>query len=287
MSAVWDHQHETQSADAGHPFHFGSWNVNGQGGRAVDAHLRLLDSVGCQIVALQEVTEDYFRELKRHPRVKHAVHSLEIQPPAADSPRNRRLGCAVISLGPDLEIKNASLIGTHVCPERALVAGLTVLDSHIFVGSFHSPNGSQWGTAKALWFKSITDWLCEQRGATIFGIDANTPKREGLLDTDAHKWWNEDSHPTIGNAGRDLVGDAPRHDLADVWKTLHPTIKEFPVSYNRDNRREKRSAFACRYDFIFASSHVTPTTCAYHYDTTVGVAPRLSDHALVTASLRL
>lgn len=264
---------------------FGSWNINSRSGEIVSAHLRVLREAGVGVVALQEVVEPYYRGLVARVGASNVAYSLELRPPEPDAPRNRRLGCAVVVLDGSFRLGAAWSLDTTVCPERTLVAELDVDGRRLQVGSFHSPNGSQWGTDKALWFHEVTEWLSSQKAPTVFGIDANTPKAERLSDTDPKKWWAEDSHPRFGNAARRLVGDAPSHGMRDVWRTLNPGSQDFPVSFNRDNRRAKRPEYACRYDFVFASPHLVPTGCEYHFAATARGENALSDHALVTARL--
>jgi exonuclease III len=283
----------TQSSDissgliGGGELRFASWNVNGQNGFAVDSHVRYLQSKGCSVVALQEVKQDYFAALKRHPRIVAAAYSLAVRPPAAGTPARRLLGCAIVVLDASVEIGDAALIETSICPERTLVADATVGGHRVVVASLHCPNGSNWGNDKAVWFHEVANWLREQTVPTVFGIDANTPKNEGLDDRSYAKWWREDSHPAVGNGALKLVGNAPIHGLRDVWKQLNPGAAAFPVSHNRDNRSVKRPEYGCRYDFVFTSSHFTPIACEYYYDEVVKATPRLSDHALVSAIARL
>jgi len=268
-------------------FTVASWNINAQAGFAVDAHLRFLQAKGCEIVALQEVTEDYFSMLRQHPSVSGIAYSLELRPPAKDAPKKNRIGCAVLSLNESLVIRSATMIETATCPERTLIAEVASARHRFQVASLHSPNGSNWGRAKAVWFHEVANWMQAQTKPTIFGIDANTPKTEGLADSNPHKWWREDSDPAVGNGAQQLVGDTPRHKLRDTWKQLNPDSASFPVSHNRDKGRDQRPQYACRYDFIFLSPHFTANDCTYHYEATVMANPRLSDHALVTATVQL
>jgi hypothetical protein len=170
----------------------------------------LLQSKGCSVVALQEVKQDYFAALKRHPGIVAAAYSLAVRPPAAGTPAKRLLGCAIVVLDASVEIGDAALIETSICPERTLVADATVGGHRVLAASLHCPNGSNWGNDKAVWFHEVANWLCEQTLPTIFGIDANTPKNEGLDDTSYAKWWHEDSHPAVGNGALKLVGDGQR-----------------------------------------------------------------------------
>lgn len=265
-------------------FTFATWNINSRSGDAVPAHLELLRGLGVEVVALQEVTEAYYPTLARALGAHNVAYSLAVRPPEPDAPRNRRLGCAVAVLdGAAAEVRAAHLLATTTCPERTLVADVFIDGSPLQVCSFHSPNGSQWGTRKALWFHEVTDWLRDQTRPTVFGIDANTPKQEGLPDSDPRKWWNEDSHPSVGNAARRIVGDEPSHGLKDAWRAVNPGARQYPVSYNRDQQRDKRPEYGCRYDFVFASTQLKPAACEYHFDVVTRAAPALSDHALVTA----
>ena len=273
--------------EAASPVSVATWNVNGQSGSSVDAHLRFLESKGCGIVALQEVKEHYVAALRRHPKVHAVSYSLDLRPPEPDAPAKRRLGCAIVVLDPPIVVQSAQIIETTICPERTLVATLTVDGERIQVVSLHCPNGSKWGRDKAVWFHDVANWMQLQVVPTVFGIDANTPKNESLADAHRDKWWREDSHPAVGNGAQQLVGDSPFHDLRDVWKLLNPGASAFPPSYNRDSKGEKRPEYACRYDFIFASPHFTPLACDYHFEAVVGTTPRLSDHALVSATMRL
>lgn len=268
-------------------FAFGSWNVNARSGTILPLHLDLFRRTGLDLVALQEVTEPYYRALAQEPSEERVAYSLALEPPEPDAPRNRRLGCAIVSLNPDLAISSAHLINTTVCPERALVASVSLLANEITVGSFHAPNGSNWGKNKALWFNDVTHWVNAQTGPTVFGIDANTPKNADLPDEDPRKWWAEDSHPSVGNAARSLVGDLPAHVLRDAWRAVHPQTTTAPTSFNRDNRKVKRPELECRYDFVFTSPDLTPTSCDYFYEEAARAPTPLSDHALVVATVVL
>lgn len=136
--------------EPGIPVSVASWNVNGQAGYAVEAHLRFLESKGCGIVALQEAKEDYYAALHRHPKAAGAAYSLELQAPEPDAPARRRLGCAVGVLYPSYLVESAEVIDTTICPERTLVATITVDGHRLRVASLRCSNGSKWGRDKAL-----------------------------------------------------------------------------------------------------------------------------------------
>ncbi len=264
----------------------GSWNINSRSGSIVLRHLAFLRQTGVDVVALQEVTEPYYRALAEALGELNVAYSLALQPPEPGAPRNRRLGCAVAVLNPALAIGKAHLLQTTVCPERTIVATLTLNGLPFRIGSFHSPNGSNWGSNKALWFNDITNWANQQMEPTTFGIDANTPRRAELPDTDPKKWWREDSHPQVGNAAQRLVGDEPSHSLRDAWKAANPNAAFTPISYYRGHKTD-RAELASRYDFIYTSHHFRPTACHYYYDEVIQAPQPLSDHALVVAQLRL
>lgn len=266
---------------------FGTWNVNARTGAILPLHLDLFTRTGVDLLALQEVTEPYYRAIAQELGDERVAYSLAIEPPEPGAPRNRRLGCAIASLNPNFAIGDAYLVRTTVCPERALVARVTHSGNELTVGSFHSPNGSTWGRNKALWFSDVTRWVNSQTGPVIFGIDANTPKNANLPDDDPRKWWAEDSHPSVGNAARSLVGDLPGHTLRGAWRAVHPEAETMPTSYNRDNRRIKRPELACTYDFVFTSAELPPLSCDYHYEEVTQASIPLSDHALVVATLNL
>ena len=131
----------------------------------------------------------------------------------------------------------------------------------------------------------VARWLDAQRGPTVLGIDANTPRWD-RIDLAATEFWN---------AGEEqLLGPAPAHALRDVYREtverdasrMRVIATERPdgplaVSYVR-GRGER--AVECRYDFVLASPDIRVVDSGYRRDESRAAG---SDHALVWAELDL
>jgi exonuclease III len=262
-------------------FRFGSWNVNSR--RLTVDHVELIRRAGCDVVALQEVSADFHAELASRPLFHWSVSSLTLRAPGPAEGRARRMGCSIFGRSPFRFV--ASSVLAHVAfPERTVVVvAETDTGPHTFA-SFHTPPGASWGEIKPATLKAIAEWLSEQKGRVVIGIDANTPKTDHPNPEENEWWWDEEPL---------LLGPSPRHQLRDVLRVFLESRPDVMRSICTERPRGplatshfrgsglKRTA--CRYDFIYATSHFGVEDVAYLMDEAVKAG---SDHALVVARLR-
>src|SRR2546423_1687100 len=79
-----------------------------------------------------------------------------------------------------IEITSKELLDTAPLGERTLIAGLTTPAGPLTACSFHAPPGVTWKERKPQTFLAIADFLSQHTRRTLFGMDANTPKRDRL-----------------------------------------------------------------------------------------------------------
>jgi hypothetical protein len=151
--------------------------------------------------------------------------------------------------------------------------------------SFHTPPGATWGRIKPRTLKAIAEWLPAQQGPIVVGIDANTPKTDHPDAVRNEWWWAEEPL---------LLGPTPVHQLRDalrLWLEGRPDMMAairaqrphgpLAVSHVRGSGKTR---IACRYDFIYVSTHLAVEAVAYLHEEALEAG---SDHALVVASLGL
>ena len=74
------------------------------------------------------------------------------------------------------QIYSAQLLEELPFPERALIVKINC-GVQMRMCSFHTPPGVRWGKIKPQTLRAIAEWLAQQSGHTIFGIDAMLRKR--------------------------------------------------------------------------------------------------------------
>ncbi|MGE0736607.1 MAG: hypothetical protein AB7P50_17820 [Alphaproteobacteria bacterium] len=256
-------------------FKFGTWNVNGR--RLSDAHVEALRRHELDLLALQEVSEGFHAALSKCGVFDWSISSLDLRPPHADEGKSRRIGVSIFGCGQfRLERETAEVLENLRFPERTLVVRVRSAAGKATICSFHIPPGVSWGVVKPQTEKAIAEWLSEQEGSTIFGIDANAPKTDHPNAAE-NEWWWEDEPLLLGqkplhqlrDAFREFVGERP--DILEEIRRVRPS-GPLAISHYR-GRGSKRTA--CRYDFIFVSQDVAVDKVEYIFDQT------LSDHALV------
>jgi endonuclease/exonuclease/phosphatase family metal-dependent hydrolase len=262
-------------------FRASSWNVNNRNFR--DTHAELLRTVDTDVLALQEVSPGFYKELANTGLFDWSEFSLSLRPPQHEEGRSRRLGCAVFGRSP-FQLTTAELLWELQFPERALIVKINS-GVELRMCSFHTPPGASWGEIKPQTLRAIAEWLTKQSGYTIFGIDANAPKTDHPVFEQNEWWWKDE--PT-------LLGHSPLHELRDCLRlyleerpqVLEEIVSRRPtgplaISHIRGNGRKMTE---CRYDFIYVSPGLDVLDVNYLYEESVQAG---SDHALVTALLRI
>jgi hypothetical protein len=135
------------------------------------------------------------------------------------------------------------------------------------------------GYARQIFHRVCADWLAEQEGSTIFGVDANGP----FVDhPDLERW-----QPAMAGDAN-LIGPSPRHHLTDAlyrWLADRPSeleaIREArpqgPLAVSYRTTGDHRP---CRYDHIYVTNDINVDNIEYR-------APRAdgSDHGAIVATL--
>lgn len=165
-------------------FKFGSWNLNNR--RPTRAHINFLGDQNLNLLAAQEVSEEFHAELSKSKLFDWSVSSQFLRPPRLrDSKTWRRdnsiFGCAPFSL------QSSNLITQLPFPETALVSEtMSNCARHLTVCSFHIPPGASWEKIKTKTGDAIAEWLAAQQGSLIFGIDANGPRIDHPIPEPSH-----------------------------------------------------------------------------------------------------
>jgi exonuclease III len=258
-------------------FRFGSWNVNAR--RLSNKHIEFLRAANCDLLAVQESTEAFHRELSKAELFDWSQSSLYFRPPLEEEGRARRLGCSIFGRA-CFALKSCGLLPDLHLPERAIVAQTLSGTKPLTVSCFHTPPGSTWGKIKPQTLKTIATWLGDHDNPLVVGIDANTPKTDHP-NHEMNEWWWTDEPLLLGPTPLHKLRDAFRAYLAeqpmrlDEIRTVRPA-GPLAISYVRGRGARKTD---CRYDFILVSNEITVREVKYIFDKT------LSDHALVIGNL--
>jgi hypothetical protein len=243
----------------------------------------LLRRVDTDLLALQEVSPGFHKELESTGLFDWSAFSLSLRPPQHEEGRARRLGCAVFGQSP-FQFCSAELLKELRFPERALTVKINS-GVDLTMCSFHTPPGASWGKIKPQTLHAIAEWLTKRSGYTIFGIDANTPKTDHRVFEQNQWWWKDEPA---------LLEHSPLHELRDCFRLYleerPEVLKEIAsrrptgplaISHIRGNRRKRTE---CRYDFIYVSPGLDVLDVNYLFEESVQAG---SDHALVTALLKM
>lgn len=252
------------------------------------------------LILLQEVTRRAFRTIEQLLGLDYAAFfTLDLQD--EDDAERSLHGCVVL-VGRRLTALSAARLSPR---ELASVPDPRVRDLALFVeiddgqrgltaASVHIPNARGRGRhlRKREAIRAITGALGNHPTRTVVGIDANGPKQD-LMNVRDNVYWHGG---TSKDRDEHLLHDPERagHSLRDAYRVyldLHPSARKatarqrangpLAVSHRRGQRGKQR--VPCRYDFIFVTPDLRPESVRYHEQT----MPELSDHALVTAQLRV
>src|SRR5262249_35975228 len=179
------------------------------GRRLTADHVDFIRRVGCDVLALQEAVGAFHNELESLQLFQWSVSSLTLRPPEPNDGRARRLGCSLFGRSP-FRLKASHVLTNLALPERSLVVVADSDSGPVTLGSFHTPPGANWGgRIKSQTLTAIAEWLSEQKGNVVFGIDANAPKTDHPSHKD-NKWWRK-GEPV-------LLGSSPAHQLQDAYR---------------------------------------------------------------------
>ncbi|HEY7347289.1 MAG TPA: endonuclease/exonuclease/phosphatase family protein [Ktedonobacterales bacterium] len=263
-------------------FRFATWNLNSF--RPLAGRIDLIRAVECDLLALQEVTEDSYCRLMDAGLFAWSTFSLSLRPPQAGEGPGRRLGCALFGKS-SFRLVAPALLKEAPFPERTLAAHLESAAGPLTACSFHAPPGVNWGELKPQTFRAIAAWLARQEQALIFGMDANTPEVDHP-DIDQNRWWYKDEAILLGSQAPHRLKDALRvylHTHAEEMEQILTVRPEGPlaISYTRGKGKQLTP---CRYDLISITPDIEVENIRYLYSEALRAG---SDHALVVAGLRI
>jgi hypothetical protein len=134
----------------------------------------MLASVDANLIALQEVTQNSFDDLR--PNLVHdwSICSLNLPGSTLSPARGRPLGTALFGRAP-FHLQSAQLIDGTPLPERFLAGSVVGPFGTFAACSFHIPPGSNWGAVKSRSFHAIGQWATTQCTPTLIGMEANAP----------------------------------------------------------------------------------------------------------------
>ncbi len=270
------------------------WNLNAfTSGRWRDKAALVAD-LGFDVLLLQECDRRSFEGVLSDTPAVDGVFGLDLSPDPATSSRHEPHGAAILVAGnASLDAERVEVIKQLPTPSRGVVASVQIDGTTARFVSWHSPNAVGKGPSRMVpkmsAYRAFTNWLIENPGSLVVGMDANTPwedpwvqepSRQGPADP-----WFED--------GR-LFGAAPAHGLRDAWRlwlSSHPDELERirrlrpsgPLAVTH-NRGTGGSTKGCRYDHLLISEDLEVKAMGFDLANAVGAG---SDHAIVWADLHV
>ena len=259
-------------------FTFASWNVNYR--KFKDSHFAFLREVQPDILALQEVTPDFFTKLSSsnlfpnsHYTLGYIQHDVKPSHP-----------CAILS-STDIRLRNPSLIPDLPFPEKCMIVDAELNATIIKVCSFHTPPGASVKELKPQSLVLLAEWLKTRDRPVVLGIDANAPKADHP-DIKKNEWWWPDEPKLLGEQRIHDLRDAFRDYLMsnpDMRQTIVQDRPKGPLAVSHitgkgHNPKERR------YDFIFVTPDIKVKKVEYIFEEACAAG---SDHALVYAQLEV
>lgn len=278
-----------------------SWNIDRRP-RGLDDRLARIRQAEPDVVLLQEVSRaaaDRLVALSGSSWAEVAV--LHSEP---DGGPSARIGPAILG-GDRVELKGAGQVPARLFVEAGAAAGLTAqevagigwrhktlyadveIDGRpMRLCSLHARPGTGGGRgtpyvgwAKQLFHRVCAAWLAEHDGATVVGVDANSPK----VDHPDPACWE----PFMAGEAT-LIGPAPEHRLTDAlrrWLDAHPDDLErvmtdrpqgpLAVTYVISQSGAQR-----RYDHLLVSDDLHVEAIEHRQPDADG-----SDHGMIVADL--
>ncbi len=266
-----------------------SWNVAGR----VQRMRERLDAIGSfapDILALQEVTAatlPSYREGLHGLGLHHIADSLMLAASARKLTGPRKYCEMLASRWPLDELPPAEF--EIPWPERVLSAIVHAPDGDIEVHVAHLPTGVGHGWTKIETFEGIVERLaCPPDMPRILCGDFNSPQAEN--DGEIITWGQEVGpgrrgvpQPPCGrwdSGERSVLEGLANHDLADVFRRLHPQDEEHSWVWRGRGKGGASKTVRRRFDHIFASESLGAIDCHYVHDVRKA---GLSDHSAIVA----
>ncbi len=276
-----------------------SWNISYQGN--VKKKLALIKQLTGEaeksgnpfIVALQEVTEDAYKDIISENICREHCYSLNYRQPGPLEGKSRGLGC-FIGCSNALDITEAFLLERAPFPERALIAGIRHNDFSFEVICFHSLTGVGYLRAKSAQFTVLAEYLHANQGhPIILCCDLNEPKIDHV-DQDKLEFFDQKGDQ--GKAASYILNPKGLHKLEDsyrLWLKQNPEVLDriakeqetcedllstpLAVSHMVGGKVNKR------YDYILVSPHWEVLDVEYRYEEAIKYG---GDHAVVVAEFK-
>jgi len=265
-------------------FTFATWNVNYR--KFKESHLAFLREIRPDILALQEVSPHFFRELSSSNLLSNYHYSMDYNyiQRGADSSRPRKRGCAVLSSS-DILLRKPLLILDLPYPEKCLILDAELDETVIKICSFHTPPGVTVKELKPLSHMVLAEWLKTRDHQVILGIDANAPDVDhpNLAE---NVWYWEDEPKLLGKDRIHDLRDAYRDYLMsnpDLFETIVEDRPEGPLAVSHVTGKGSKGT-GRRYDFIFITPDIRVQKVEYIFKKACDAG---SDHALVYAELEI
>lgn len=269
-----------------------TWNLNYRG-RAVCRSLgHLVRDKKVDLLLLQEANPSSVQALTTAAGLDWTVTAFDAGA-ALPSGTGRRRVTAIAGRGhPPVKI---GVLPELALPERMVFARLESDLGPLTVASYHAPPGVSWGLTKVHHAHELLRWINQTEGLLVIGADANTPKVDHPDPDLVLTHWHTGARKLAGIPGDDVTfGGHPEHRLRDAyrrWLQDHPTELERitqvrpqgPLTTSHlTGKRRNREGTPRRYDTLWISPGLTPTSMTYHYAEAVQAG---SDHALVTVDV--
>ncbi len=266
-----------------------SWNLNGRASALAD-QVAAVVARGPDIVALQEVTTRSAPVLASALALKglpHAINSFALAPPGFIAAGPRRYGLLIASRFP----LDPLPLGTFDLPwpERVLSVRVLTPGGPTELYTTHIPPGSSNGWIKVEMLTGLYKGLARLSAVPrILCGDFNLPQAE-CTNAEIVTWAQRirpngqivcrarvrgGPGPSWDAAERNVIIGLAAYDLLDVFRALHGNKTQ---AFSWVLRRGRKSV-PRRFDHIFASARLRPTSCLYIH----AVRQRgLSDHAAI------
>ena len=260
-----------------------SWNVAGRVNADMTA---LLTRDTPDLVLLQEVTESVWADYRAAFPAYWKAFSLDHRPQPEALGRRYGLGTAILG-GPRTHCRMQRLpLQEIVQPERVLAVEVDVdgLAGPVTVVSYHALHGGH-GPDKPMTSARLGEWLEQQNGPVLVGMDANSPDVDHPDFSQTRCHWAQQPYTALEPR---LLGPAKTHRLRDLFREHLEQDPEKMAALRQDRPQGPLATSHViqgrprRYDHLWATPDINVE--AFEYDQ-LGLAEGYSDHALIRATL--
>lgn len=269
-----------------------TWNVNYRGPAVSHSLGQLARERGVDLLLLQEANPNSLDQLVTAAGLDWVITAFT-EGATYPSATGRRRVTAIAGRGQ--APTESGVLAELTLPERMVFAHLTTDAGPLSVASYHAPPGVSWGITKVHHAHALLKWIDETDGSVIVGADANTPAIDHPDPELVRTHWPTGARKLAGIQGDDITfGGRPQHRLRDalrLWLDHHPDESErlawanpsgpLALSHRTGRRRDSDGA-PRRYDALWLSPDLVPSSVTYEYEASVEAG---SDHALVMADV--